>query len=133
MNKTVHIYIVYDLDDWPRNPSNNFKFKNCCLGATNIVKNSNKEKYVYSRYGITFGSAGSWCFNKVNARIVGIFVVDNSSSSYAENCKNNFLILNEGPTFGMNESFFSPEKLFTINFSKSNTKTFLSLHYNSDK
>ena len=28
--------------------TNNFKFKNCLFGATNIVKNSDKEKYVYS-------------------------------------------------------------------------------------
>ena len=47
----------------------NFKFQNCSFGATNIVKNSNKEKYVYSGYGITFDSAGSWSF-----------CVDNSSS-----------------------------------------------------
>ena len=25
----LNIYIVYDLDAWPRNPTNNFKFKNC--------------------------------------------------------------------------------------------------------
>ena len=59
LNKIVNVYIVYDLDAWPRNPINNFKFKNFLFGATNIVKNSDKEKYVYSGYGITFGSAGS--------------------------------------------------------------------------
>ena len=24
LNKTVNVYIVYDLDAWPRNPTNNF-------------------------------------------------------------------------------------------------------------
>ena len=48
LTKTVNIYIVYDLDAWPRNPTNDFKFMNCLFGATNIVKNSDKEKYVYS-------------------------------------------------------------------------------------
>ena len=33
--------------------------KNCLFGATNIVKNSDKEKFEYSGYGITFDSAGS--------------------------------------------------------------------------
>ena len=28
LTKTVNAYIVYDLDVWPRNPTNNFKFKN---------------------------------------------------------------------------------------------------------
>ena len=59
LTKIINVYIVYDLDAWPRNPTNNFKFKNCLFGATNIVKNSDKEKYVYSGYGITFDSAGS--------------------------------------------------------------------------
>ena len=40
------------IDAWPKDPSDNFKFKNCLFGATNIVKNSDKEKYVYSGYGI---------------------------------------------------------------------------------
>ena len=30
------------------NPTNNFKFKNCVFGATNIVKKSDKEKYIYN-------------------------------------------------------------------------------------
>ena len=31
-----------------------------------------------------------------------IFGADNSSSSYDDNCKNNFLVLGECPTFGIN-------------------------------
>ena len=45
LTKIVNFYIVYDLDAWPRNPTNNMKFKNYLFGATNIVKNSGKEKY----------------------------------------------------------------------------------------
>ena len=40
---------------------------------------------------------------------------------YSENCKNYFLVLGEGPTFGINRSFGSPEKRSSINFSKANT------------
>ena len=39
LTKIVNIYIDYDLDAWPRNLPNNFKFKNCLFGATSIVKN----------------------------------------------------------------------------------------------
>ena len=102
------------------------------FGATNIVKNSDKEKYIYSGYGITFGSAGSWSFDNGFARNVVIFGVDNSSSSHSDNRQNNFLVLGEGPTYVINGRFGSPEKKFSINFTKSNTKFCLSWHCNAD-
>ena len=98
----------------PRNPTNNFKFKNCSFGATNTVKNSDKEKYVHSGYGITFDSGGSWSFGNAFARNFIIFGVDNSSSSHVDNHNNNFLILGEGPAFGINGSFGSPEKSLVL-------------------
>ena len=79
LTKIVNFYIVYDLDAWPRNPTNNFKFKNCLFRATRTLKNSDKEKYVYSGYGITFDSAGWWSFDNGNAGNVIIFGIDNSS------------------------------------------------------
>ena len=97
------MYIVNDLDASPRNPANNFKFKSCLFGATNIVKNSDKEKYVYSGYGIKFDSASSWSFDNDFARNVIIFDVDNSWSILSDNRKNNFLILGKGPTYCINE------------------------------
>ena len=51
LSKIVNIYIVYDLDAWPKNPTNNFKFKNSLFRATNVIKNSDKEKYAYSGCG----------------------------------------------------------------------------------
>ena len=75
-----------------------------------------------------FDSAGSWGFDNDTARNVLIFCVDNSSSSYADNRKNNFLVLGEGPTFRINGSFGSPEKNVSINFSKANINFFLSSH-----
>ena len=85
-----------------KNPTSNFKFKNCLFGTTNVVKNSDKEKYVFSGYGIRFDSGGSWSFDNDFARNIIILVVDNSSSSHSENRKNNILILGEGPTYGIN-------------------------------
>ena len=54
------------------------------------------------------------------------------SSSHADNHKNNFLVLGEGATYGINGSFDARDKKFSINFSKANTKSCLSLYYNSD-
>ena len=132
LTKTANVYIVYDLASWPRNPTNNFKFRNCLSGATSILKNSDKEKYVYSGYGITFDSPGSSSFDNDFAKNVINFGVHDSLSSHSDNCKNNFLILGSGPNYGINGSFESPEKRFSINFTKVNTKFSLILHYNAD-
>ena len=97
-----------------------------------IVKNSDKEKYVYSGFGIVFDGKIEWSFDNGTGRNVIIFGVHNSSSFHSDNRKNYFLILGDGTTFGINGSFGSPEKKFSINFSKANTKYCLSLHYNAD-
>ena len=122
LTKIVYVYIVY-LDAWPRNSTNNFNFRNCLFGVNKLVKNSDKEKYVHSGYGIiTFNSAGSWRFSNDFAKNVIICNVDNSLSSHSDNCKNNFLLLGEVPTHGINGSFGLPETKFSIDFAKANTK-----------
>ena len=78
MTRIVNVYIVYDLGAWQKNITNNFKFKNYLFGATNIVKNSDKEKHVYSGYEIIFDIAGSWSFNNEVAKNVINVDVDNS-------------------------------------------------------
>ena len=102
------------------------------LGATGIVKNAYKEKWVYSSYGIIFDGVGSLYIGNNFAKNVVAFGVDNSSSSHADNCKNNYFVLGPGPTYGINESFDSSEKKFIINFGKARTKLCLSLHYIGD-
>ena len=42
VSKIVNVYIVFDLDAWPKNPTNDFKFKKCLFGETTVVKNSDK-------------------------------------------------------------------------------------------
>ena len=59
MSKIVNVYIVDDLDYWPKIPLRNFTMKNCLFGGTNIVKINNKENYVYSGYRIAFDGEGS--------------------------------------------------------------------------
>ena len=77
---------------------------------------------MYSGFGIAIDGAGEWNFNNDSARNVIIFGVDNSLTSNTHNKKNDFLVLGEGRTFGNNGSFGSPEKMFSINFSKASTK-----------
>ena len=87
---------------------------------------------MYSGHRIAFDGKGEWSFDNGHARNVIILEVDDSLSSHADNLKCNFLMLGEGDTFGINGSFGAPEKKFSINFSKGNTKFCLSLHYNAD-
>ena len=78
--------------------------KKCLFGATNLLKNSDKEKWVYSGYGIAFDLEGSWNFGIDYAKNVVSFSADNSSS-HTDNHKNNVLVSGEGSTYGINESF----------------------------
>ena len=87
---------------------------------------------MYNNYGIAFDGKGKCSFGNDYVRDVVIFGVDNSPSSHADNRKNNVLVIGEGDTFGINGSFGAPEKKFSINFSKADTKFCLSLHYNTD-
>ena len=62
------------------------------FGTSNIVKNSDKSKYVYGGYGVAFEGVGSSSFGNNFARNVVIFSVSNSSSSPTDNRKNNSLV-----------------------------------------
>ena len=108
LSKIENVYIVYDLVGWPRSSTNNVKHKNCLFGAFNLVKSSDKEKYVHNGYGLTFDSASSWSFVNGTTKKVIIFDVDNSLLSQVYNCKNNFLILCLRATFGINGGLGSP-------------------------
>ena len=102
------------------------------FGATSAVKNIHIEKYVYSGYVITFDGRGSWSLGNDFAKNVVIFGVDNASSSHAYNPKNSFLLLGEGLNYGINGNFGSPDKKFSNNISKANTKFCCSLYYNTN-
>ena len=65
---------------------------------------------MYSSYRITFDRKGEWSFGNDSARNVIIFGVDNNWSSHTVNVYNDFLILGEGPSFGINGSFGALEK-----------------------
>ena len=87
---------------------------------------------MYNGYGIAVDGKGEWSFSNDVARNFIMFWVDNSSSSYTGNLKNDFLILGEGPTFRINGSFHASEKKIDINFTKSKAKFCFSLQCNFD-
>ena len=76
-----------------------FYIKNWLFGATNVLKNSDKAKWVYFGYGIALDQADLWNFGNGFSRNIVIFGVNDSSSSHSVK------VLGEGPTSGINSSF----------------------------
>ena len=83
--KIITVYIIYDLDNCSNNNLRNFTLKNCLFGGTTVVTNSDREKWMYSGYGIAVSGKGMYSSGNDYARNVVIFAFDNSSSSHADN------------------------------------------------
>ena len=94
-----------------------------------LTKHSDIDKYKYSGYSIGFDRKGFFSLGNEIGRNVIIFGVDMSSSPHIDNKKKDILILGKGPTQGL-EHTLTAEKLYSINFTKHNTKFCLSLHCN---
>ena len=104
---------------------------NALFGVVKLTKNADIDKYKYSGYGIGFDGKGFFSHPSGGTeRNVIIFGVDMSSSTKIDNKGKYILILGLGPTFGLGEKALSAEKMYSINFTKVNTKFCLSLHYN---
>ena len=84
-NFTLNLYIIYELNKWPRNPTNTFLLKNCFFGTVRLVRNTIKSKFIYNGQGITFDGERKWSFCNYFARNDVIFDVDNTSSSHTDN------------------------------------------------
>ena len=120
----VNIYIVYEITSDYKD-INYPTLENCLFGSVKLTKNADIDKYGYFGYGTGFDKQSSFSIGKN----VIIFGVDVSSSTKIDNRKKDILILGKGPTQGL-ESTLSAEKMYSINFTKKNTKFCLSLHYN---
>ena len=52
--KVVNLYISYKIDTWPRDLNTVSTLGNCLFGAVELTKNTDPDKYKYSRYGMGF-------------------------------------------------------------------------------
>ena len=126
--KVVNIYIVYELGASSSNNSNP-TINNCLFGAVTLTKNANIDKYGYFGYGIGFDRIGSFSFPGGGFGQNGIiFGADMSSSANIDNKKKDILVLEIGPTQGLDHTL-TAEKMYSINFTVTNIKFCLSLHY----
>ena len=95
-----------------------------------MAKNGDIKKHGYSGYGIGFDRRSSFSFPVGGfGQNVLIFGVDMSSSVHIDNKKKDILVLGKGPTQGL-EHTLTAEKMYSINFTVTNKKFCLSLHYN---
>ena len=114
----LNLYIVFELNNWPHNFINNFPLKSCLSDTVKLVRNANKNKFIYNGRRIVFDGEVSVSFGNNFAGNIIIFGVDNSSSPRTDNWKKNFLVLGEGPTDGINDSTDAAEKKVVLNLVK---------------
>ena len=125
----VNIYIVYEISK-NYNISGYPTLENCLFGAVSLTKNADIDQYKYSGYGIGFDRHGEFSFGNGLGKNCTIFGTDLSSSSHANDKKNNILALGKDFVQGINGTTIYAEKLYKINFTEKNKSFCLSLHYN---
>ena len=129
--KTVNIYIIYEINLQNYVGSSDHALGNSLFGAVELVKNADIEKCRYSGYGIGFDMKGTFSFPIGGfGKNVILFGVDMNSSVHVDNKKKDILILGEGPTQGSEDTTPTAEKKYSVNFTEYNKNFCLSLHYN---
>ena len=122
--------IVYELSS----NLNNFDttLEDCLFGAVIITKNADIDKCKYMGYGIGFDSKRTYLFPDGSfGKNVIIFGADMSSSAHANN-KKNILVLGKDFIQGIDGTIIYAEKMSSTNFTVSDKKFCLSLHYNGE-
>ena len=127
--KIVNIYIVYEIRK-KCNISSHPTLKNCSFRAVSLTKHIDIDQYKCSGYGVGFDRRGEFSFGNGYGRNVIIFGADMSSSIHATNKTQNILFLGRAFAQGLANTTIYAEKLYSVNFTKTNTKFCLSLRYN---
>ena len=101
------------------------------IWCSTLTKNADIDKYRYSGYGTGFDRRSSFSFpgGGFGQNII-VFVADMISSIHVDNKKKDILILGRGPAQGLGEHSLTAENMYSINFTVTKKKFFLSLHYN---
>ena len=83
--------MVYKLNSWPNNTSNNFTINDCLFNLVKLTTNAVESKFIYNCWEITSYLAGKCSYVDSFARIVKTFVVDKNSLVQADIRKDSFL------------------------------------------
>ena len=108
----VNVFIVNKLDTWSRDLNTYFTLKNCLFGFVKLTKNFDIGKYKYRGYGIGFDLHSSFSLpdGSIGKNDI-IFGADLSPSVHID-------------------TTLTAEAKYPINFTQSNIKFCLNLHYN---
>ena len=99
------------------------------FGAVSLTKHVDTDQYRY--LDVVLDLIEKESFHLVMDLVETIiFGADMSSSVHANNRKSNIIVLGKDFTQGLSNTIIYVEKLYSINFTKTNTKFYLSLHYN---
>ena len=132
-NKVVNIYIVYELGTISNTRNTDYTIQNALFGAIKITKNADYSRNKYEGYRICFDEGGIFSMGNItNGRNVIIFGVDKSSLVHTNNKTNNIYVMGDGIVQGIAGTTLYAEKVYKHNFTVSNKKFVLSLHYNGD-
>ena len=58
-NFILNLYIAYESNNQPSNPTDNFPLKNCLLGTVKLIRNAIKTNFIYNGQGKAFDGKGS--------------------------------------------------------------------------
>ena len=92
------------------------------FGAVSLTKNAEIDRHKYSAYGIEFDRKEEFSFGDGFGRNCIIFGANLSSSSHANNKKDNILVLGKDFVEGRNGTTIYAEKLHSNNFTEKNKK-----------
>ena len=96
-----------------------------------LAKNAGPDKYVCSGYDIGFNLRSKcWLPDGSRGKNVIIFGVDIGLSVHIDHKGINILFLGKRPTQGLDDTTLTAEAQYSINFSRSNRKFYLSFYYN---
>ena len=138
-DNVVNIYIVYKLDPITSRDTT-FTIQNALLGAMQITKNDDTNKYNYKGYGICFDESEEFTHvrkrgnfsDTTTGRNVIIFGVDMSFSKHANNKANNIYVMGKDYIQKINDTKIYAEKMYYRNFTDPGKKFVLRLHYNDN-
>ena len=141
INNVINIYCVYKLDPIASTRDTSYTIQDALFGAMQITKNAtDNSKNNYKGCGICFDERSKFGHTMTeggrthitNGRNVLIFGADMSLSIHRTNRADHIYVMGDGFTQGINDTTLYLEKNYFRNFTETNGKFVLSLHYNGD-
>ena len=133
-NNIINIYTVHQIDSISSSRNTDFTVQNALFGGVKITKNAtDTSKHKYEGYGICLDEGGTFTKGNINnGRNLIIFGVHEKSITHATNKASNIYIMGDFLVQGINDTTLYAEKVYSQNFTATDKKMLLSLHYNGD-